>query len=110
MSNVMFTGLPTVANATLSDIICAVQGGVSVQETIQQISTLLLENTVLNYAGNPNNNVAGVTFQLLWDTMDEELWVCTTTGTATTAVWMRAGSVTFPIALADGGGSTARQR
>ena len=48
----------------------------------------------LTYAGNPNGNVAGVAAtngalasSLLWDTTHSLLWVCTTTGTATTAVW-----------------------
>ncbi len=46
------------------------------------------------YAGNPNGNVAGVaagpgslTSAMLWDTTHNVLWICTTTGTSTTAVW-----------------------
>ena len=48
----------------------------------------------LTYAGNPNGNVAGVaattgalSSSMLWDTAHSLLWVCTTTGTDTTAVW-----------------------
>ncbi len=48
----------------------------------------------LTYAGNPNGNVAGVaatsgalSSSLLWDTVHSVLWICTTTGTASTAVW-----------------------
>lgn len=37
MANIMFTGLPSVVTAQPSDIICAVQAGVSVQETLQQV-------------------------------------------------------------------------
>lgn len=87
MSNKKFTQLPTVPNATLADIICAVQGGVSVQETLSQVSSLFLANTVLSYAGNPNGHLAGSTFQLCWDTVDQLLYICTTSGTALTAVW-----------------------
>lgn len=40
------------------------------------------------YAGNPNGNVAGVKVgDLCWDTLDNYLYVCSTAGTATTAVW-----------------------
>ena len=87
MTNVMFTQLPTVAAANPADIICAVQGGVSVQETLQQVASLFLSSTILTHTGNPNGNVAGTTFQLLWDTTDDILWVATTTGTPTTTIW-----------------------
>ena len=60
MSNEMVTQLPTVAAATLADIIYAVQGGVSVQETLSQVMNLSLANTVLNYAGNPNGYLAKI--------------------------------------------------
>lgn len=91
----MFTELPTVSTAQMTDIICAIQGfvsspsslGLSVQETLQQVYDLFQANIILSNAGNPNGVVAGTTFQLLWDTVDLVLWVCTTTGTATTAVW-----------------------
>jgi hypothetical protein len=94
MSNEMFTQLPTVGSAQLSDIICAVQGyvsptnpGLSVQETLQQVYNLFQSNVILFNAGNPNSFVAGQTYQLLWDTTDNILWICTTTGSATTAIW-----------------------
>jgi hypothetical protein len=90
----MFTSLPTVSNAAMSDIICAVQGyispsnlGLSVQESLQQVYNLFQSNIILSYPGNPNGFVAGTTYQLLWDTVDLILWVCTTSGTASTAVW-----------------------
>lgn len=95
----MFTSLPTVSNSTLNDIICAVQGyvnpsnlGLSTQQTLQQVYNLFQQNIILNYAGNPNGNVAGTTYQLLWDTVDSVLWVCTTSGTATSAVWQECYS------------------
>ena len=90
----MFTSLPTVSTAQMSDIICAVQGyvspsnlGLSVQETLQQVYNLFQSNVILSNAGNPNGVVAGTTYQLCWDTVDLVLWVCTISGTATTAVW-----------------------
>ena len=90
----MFTSLPTVSSSTLNDIICAVQGyvspsvlGLSTQQTLQQVYNLFQSNMVLVNAGNPNGSVAGTTYQLCWDTVDLILWVCTTSGTATTAVW-----------------------
>jgi hypothetical protein len=89
-----FTELPTTSGANMSDIINAVQGyvspsvlGLSVQETLQQVFNLFSNNMILFNAGNPNGTVAGTTYQLLWDTTDQILWVCTTSGTSTTAVW-----------------------
>ena len=49
----------------------------------------------LVYAGNPNGYVAGVAVasgglaaSMLWDTVHDAVWFCTTTGTALTAVWV----------------------
>lgn len=105
MSNEMFTQLPTVANAQLTDIICAVQGyvspstpGTSVQETLQQVLNLMQSNIVLNNAGNPNGAVAGVVYQLCWDTTNKILYVCTTSGSASTAVWIQAAGL-IPASL-----------
>lgn len=93
----MFTQLPTVANAQLTDIICAVQGynppsnnGLSVQETLQQVYSLFQSNIILFSSGNPNGTVAGTTYQFCWDIVNQTLYICTFTGTAGTAVWVRA--------------------
>lgn len=89
-----FTELPTVSSATMSDIICAVQGyvspsqlGVSVYETLGQIYNLFQSNIILSNAGDPNGIVAGTTYQLCWDTLDSILFVCTISGTSSTTVW-----------------------
>lgn len=90
MANEKFTDLPAALSANLTDIICAVQGfppGTSVQQTLQQVINLGLTQIVLNNAGNPNGAVAGTRYQLLWDTTDTILYVCTTSGNAATAVW-----------------------
>ncbi|TAL08495.1 MAG: hypothetical protein EPO02_12735 [Nitrospirae bacterium] len=87
MANEKFTQLPSVAAATANDIICAVQGGISSQETLQQVMNLFQANIVLHFAGNPNGNVAGTTYQLCWDTTHTALYVCTTSGSTVTAVW-----------------------
>ena len=90
----MFTSLPTVSTAEMTDIICAVQGyvspsnlGSSVQETLQQVYNLFQSNIILYNAGNPNGFVAGKTYQFCWDTSGSALYLCTATGTASTAVW-----------------------
>jgi hypothetical protein len=110
----MFTSLPTVSNSMMSDIICAVQGyvspsvlGLSTQQSLQQVYNLFQSNVILSNAGNPNGVVAGTTYQLCWDTVDLVLWVCTTSGTATTAVWTECfnmqsnwiDATTSPIAM-----------
>jgi len=90
----MFTSLPTVSSAQLTDIICAVQGyvspsnlGLSVQETLQQVYEVVQSNVVLFNSGNPNGVLAGQTYQFCWDTANSVLYICTTTGTSSTAVW-----------------------
>ena len=90
----MITQLPTVASASLTDIIYAVQGfvspsvpGTSVQETLQQVFNLMLSRTILHNAGNPNGAVAGSVYQLCWDTTNSIMYVCTTSGTSSSAVW-----------------------
>ena len=89
-----FTELPATGSATMSDIICAVQGytspanlGLSVQETLQQVYNLFQSNIILSYPGNPNGFVAGTTYQFCWDTVGQGLYICTTSGTAATAAW-----------------------
>ena len=96
-----FTELPAASTANLTDIICAVQGytspsnlGLSTQQTLQQIYNLFANNVIQYYAGNPNGNVAGNVYGLLWDTVDNILWVCTTTGTTVTAVWKKSITLT----------------
>lgn len=87
MSNAKFTDLPSVLSAQMADIFCVVQGGISSEETNQQVFNLFLSNMVLNYAGDPNGHVAGVIYQLCYDTADQTLYVCTSSGSTTTAVW-----------------------
>jgi hypothetical protein len=104
MSNEKVTDLPGVSSATLNDIIYAVQGGISVQETLQQIFNLSLANIVLHFAGNPNTNVAGVVYQLCLNTVSNVLYVCTASGTALTAVWTQvAPSFVSPLSSSQGG-------
>lgn len=96
-----FTDLPTTTAAQMSDIICTVQGysspsslGLSVQETLGQVYQLFQSNVVLYHSGNPNGLVAGTTYQLLWDTTNFILYVCTTSGNAATAIWQKSITLT----------------
>ena len=105
-----FTELPIVANAKMTDLICAVQDyvspsslGTSVQESLQQVYNLFQSNVILFNAGNPNGAVAGNTYQLCWDTVNTILYVCVTSGTTSTAVWDKA------ITLTAGTGITVSQ-
>lgn len=69
------------------------------------------------YAGNPNGNVAGVagsayglTQALLWDTSNKILWLCTTTGTASTAIWTQlTGASSGPVWCGTSGGTANAQ-
>jgi hypothetical protein len=87
MSNEKFTQLPGVVNATMADIVASVQSGTSVQETLGQIFQLFLGNSILSFAGNPNGFVAGTIYQLLWDSTDDILYVCSVSGNTATTVW-----------------------
>lgn len=98
MANEKVSELPSVAAATVNDTIYAIQGGVSVKETLQQVLNLGLSNTVLTFAGNPNTNLAGSTYQLCYDTTNAKFYICTTSGTALTAVWTLIGAnVVAPV-------------
>jgi hypothetical protein len=106
MSNEMYTQLPSVTFSTMADIICAVSGGsagVSSQETLGQVFDLFLAGAVLNYAGNPNGNLAGDVYQFCWDTTNHILYVCTTSGNAASAVWTLAGGTVLPVPATQGG-------
>ncbi len=93
----MFTELPTVSNSMMTDIICAVQGyvspsslGLSTQQTLSQVFSLFQSNIMLFNSGDPNGSVAGTTYQFCWDLVNSTLYICVTSGTSTTAVWIRA--------------------
>lgn len=103
MSNETVSQLPTVTNALLSDVIYAIQGGTSSQETLQQVFNLMLSNTVLNFAGDPNGNVAGSIYQLCWDSSGSILYVCTTTGSTSTAVWTPVSPGAGVVSPSEGG-------
>ena len=89
--------LPTVVNSQLSDIIYAVHNGSDTQQTIGQIAELIQAGIVISYPGNPNGNVPGTAYQLLYDTSDEYLWICTSTGGALTAVWTLIAANLLPV-------------
>lgn len=68
--------------------------------------------SVIVYAGNPNGNLAGVqggngvTPSIVWDTSDNLFWVCTTTGSDSTAVWIDAAGYLQIEAVIKGAGLT----
>lgn len=88
MANEKVSALPTVSTAANADILYAIQSGVSVQETVQQVSDRVFNNISTTYAGDPNGNVAGSQLQYLYDSANNLIWYCKTSGTASTAVWI----------------------
>jgi hypothetical protein len=71
-------------------------GSASTINASDQLGTV---SAVQVYAGNPNGHVAGVAAVVgtsapscVWDTSDKIFWVCTTTGSTSTAVWYASGS------------------
>ncbi len=110
MAGVKISALPPITTPALTDIFPEVQpavSGTTFKATFTQLLNLFQPNIPLTFAGNPNGSVAGTTYQFLWDTTDSELWICTTTGNAASAVWTTAGSVVFPISMAQGGTGAA---
>lgn len=102
-----FTQLPEVTYSNFGDIIAAVQGNDTVQESLQQVFDLFLANTILNYSGNPNGNLGGDVYQLCWDKTNNLMYVCTTAGGISTAVWTLSGSVSLPVSPSEGGTGVA---
>ncbi len=47
----------------------------------------LIMNVMLTNLGNPNGTVAGVLYWLCYDITDKVLYICTTSGSTTSAVW-----------------------
>lgn len=100
-TNEQITSLPSATQANLTDIIYAVQGyvspsvlGTSVQQTMQQVYTLMHNNLIANNPGNPNGIVAGTLYQLCWDTTNAILYICITAGNAASAVWDKSIQLT----------------
>lgn len=58
---------------------------------------------MVEYAGNPNTNVAGVAATLLtppslcWDLTNNLLWICVTTGNTALAVWEAVAPLDSPV-------------
>lgn len=59
---------------------------------------------MLSFAGNPNGSVAGTAAtavsppSLCWDYTNNVIYVCTTTGTASTAVWINSAATSATLA------------
>jgi hypothetical protein len=95
MADLKFSELPTVVAANLADEYPVVQGGVNVKILGSQILDLMRDNIVESFAGNPNGLVAGEQYQLLWDTTNVDLYICTTSGVAAVSVWTLIASSNF---------------
>lgn len=87
MANKNFTDLVAAGTALATDVYAIVQGGATLKLTASQLLDFARDNIVLNYAGDPNGNVEGTEYQLLIDTVSKNVYICTTSGSATTAVW-----------------------
>ena len=105
MSDIKWSQLPSVTNSTLEDTTCAIQDGISTKQTLSQIFNLFLQNTILNNAGDPNGQIGGQVYQLCWDTTNSHLYICTTSGDYTTAIWANISSGDTGLVLPAYGGT-----
>lgn len=87
ISTTTITQLPSGITALPTDLVPIDRGSVTDHLTLAQISALISTNIIQFYTGNPNGNVAGTAYNLVYDGTDNLLWVCTLSGTALTAVW-----------------------
>lgn len=107
MADKKFTEFPSVVTPTTADLIWAVQAGADVKETLGQVISLALATNALTYAGDPNGNLAGTIYQTCWDSVNKFLWVCTTTGSTSTAVWEVSMTLSPDIPVVEVTGTTA---
>ncbi len=104
MATEKVSAMPMIPASLLTDIIYEIQGGISYQARMDQVFNLMLANTILNFPGNPNGFIAGEVYQFCWDTTGAILFLCTTTGTAASAVWtVVSSSVPGIVSPANGG-------
>ncbi len=89
--------------ALLSFLLLIGQPGIALADSFNPANP-----NVFTYAGNPNGHLgcnAGVVAttppDLAWDTTDAQLWTCITTGTASTAVWLRTAAQIAPTSTAN---------
>lgn len=97
------TGFPQASSLNDTDIVYIVQGyvspsnpGLSAHATLNQILTVAQNTVVSSFSGDPNGNLAGTTYGLCWDTLNQQLYICTTSGNASTAVWTLITSASPP--------------
>lgn len=81
------TNFPQIGMLSAQAILPCVQGGVSFQCTVDQLSLIGRQYQILFYTGDPNGNVAGLLGQFCLDTSSSNVYICTTAGTISTAVW-----------------------
>lgn len=95
--DIKFNQLPAATSIADTDIFALSQTPntfpVSRKVTSELVSQYILAKTILTTVGNPNGFLAGTIYQLCWDSLDGLLFVCTTTGTSSTAVWQRSPTV-----------------
>jgi hypothetical protein len=110
MANIKYTGLPAATTVVDGDLWAQSQNisttPVSKKVTSTQFWAYVLSKTLTN-AGTPNGAVAGTANQLCFDSTNKIIYICTSTGSSSTAVWNRAGN-TFSHA-GDPNGNTAGQ-
>ena len=74
----------------------------SIVQNLITASTMNSLAQMAEYAGNPNGNVAGYAAtsttppSTCWDTTDGLLWICTTSGSASTAGWIAQAPLASP--------------
>jgi hypothetical protein len=106
MPGVEISNLPTTgSDPVLEDIFPAVQpasGGTTYKFSFQQLLNLFQPSIMFSHAGNPNTFLSGEIYQLCYDLTNNDLYVCTTSGDAASAVWTLVASSGYLPTLNDG--------
>lgn len=69
------------------NVLYADQNGYEVKLPLNLVSNWVQSNIIKSYFGNPNNNVAGQTYQICYDYQNNLMYICTSSGTVSSAIW-----------------------
>ncbi|TXG82860.1 MAG: hypothetical protein E6R13_04435 [Spirochaetes bacterium] len=86
-NTITLDGFPASNPISPENVLYADQNGSEVKLPLNLVSNWVQSNIIKSYFGNPNNNVAGQTYQICYDYQNNLLYICTLSGTVSSTVW-----------------------